>query len=85
MNLYASNQTFKNHMEKLHFQSLLGGLSTRDFNLKPPQKSSLTFDCATDEEQEEMMAGRSCDFWESPPELRSEMITMFLGVSYGDR
>jgi hypothetical protein len=84
MNLYAANQTFKNHVESQHFQNLLGGMSTRKLSLGA--KSSLAFDGGDGgDEDEGGKMHRSTDFWQTPPELRSELISMFVGGSYKNK
>mmetsp|Transcript_16171 Transcript_16171/g.29022 ORF Transcript_16171/g.29022 Transcript_16171/m.29022 type:complete len:218 (+) Transcript_16171:134-787(+) len=63
------NQCFKNHVESLHFQNLLTDLSTREMT-----RSSATMESSV----EEASLNSSSDFWQTPPHLRNEVVSLFV-------
>jgi hypothetical protein len=67
----------------LPVSDLMGEMSTRKLSLDA--KSRMAFDGSSGSDGEEDADGkmhRSTDFWQPPPELRSELISLFVGGSY---
>ncbi|KAG7344163.1 polyketide cyclase / dehydrase and lipid transport domain containing protein [Nitzschia inconspicua] len=81
------NQCFKNHVECLHFQSLLMDASSRDMSCntnksnrtkvrKNNSQSSTSMTCPEDEEEEETVD--SGDFWTSSARIRNAVVSQLV-------
>jgi hypothetical protein len=74
INSFCINQSFKNHVECLHFQSLFSDMSTREMTPKSyrllEEQGSSDCLCAS--------SASSTDFWQSSAALRKEVVSQFV-------